>query len=166
MEFLHLIASALAVCVGLLLLLFAGIYVGWVGGSMQIASQSTRWPTVDGVVTKSEVRANRSANGLPGYRYILTYTYSIGGEQHEGSLLSGCVSPYSTRRWATKRLAPYPTGAKVQVRYAPDESEISVLEPGWTLEALYPVGTLIAVTVLGLAATVWGALHGWATLFG
>jgi len=161
---LHLIASALALCVGLLLLLFAGIYMGWVGGSLQIASESKGWPAVEGLITRSEVRANRKANGLPGHRYVLRYTYRVGGKEYEGDMLSGGVLPYSTRSWAEKRIAPYPTGAKVQVLHAPDDPEVSVLEPGWSLECLYPVGTLVVVTVVGLTAVVWGVVHGWSTL--
>ena len=160
----HLIASALAVCGGLLLLLFAAIYVGWVGGSLQIASESKGWPTVEGLITLSEVRANRKANGLPGYRYVLGYTYQVGGREYEGNMLRGGVLPYSTQAWAERRIVRYPRGARVQVHYSPRDADLSVLEPGWSLECLYPVCTLATVVVAGLTAVAWGVSHGWSTL--
>ncbi len=166
MTSLYLLASLLGILLGLLLLLFAAIYSAWAFGSLALCARSRRWPSVPGRIVRSEVRPNRSANGLPGHRYLVAYAYRVAGREYEGTCLNGCVLPYASRSRAERRIAPYPVGEGVDVFYSPEDAESSVLERGFTLECLYPIFTLALVTGLGLAAGWVGARPVWAWISG
>ncbi len=163
---LSLLLAFLAVLFGLVLLLFAVIYGGMVFGAVGIAAASRGWPAVAGRVEVSKARANRPDNGMPGYRYVVVYRYTVDGEEWDGDMVAAGKLFYATRRWVEQRLAPYPVGARVTVYYDPEDPETAVLEPGWSREGYYFVATLLMVVALGAAALAGGAAVGWRALFG
>lgn len=150
---LELIMILLALLGGLLLLLCGIVISPWCLGSLTIALHSRRWPQAPGRVTESETRPNQRANGLPGHRYRVLYEYQIGSRVYEGNTVSGGVFPYGSRSWALRRAGAYPAGSTVQVHFDPEDPEQSVLEPGLSLECLYPVAVLLL-----LHGTAWGLL--------
>lgn len=109
-------------------------------------------------MVRSEIRPNRPANGLAGYRALVRYDYTVDGEEYEGRDVASGDLPYRSARSATRRIQPYALGSTVVVRYFPAEPEVAVLEPGISADVLYlPVAaSVLLVTSLGLVA--WG---GW-----
>jgi uncharacterized protein DUF3592 len=123
-----------------------------------IARASRDWPTVPGRVVRSEIRTNRLANGLPGFRALVRYAYVVDDEEYEGRELAGGDFPYRSVRSATRRVGAYPVGALVTVRYSPFDPEIAVLETGVSVDVLY-LPVMAGLLLLGALAMVsWG---GW-----
>ena len=111
-----------------------------------------------GRVVRSEIRTNRKANGLPGFRTLVRYEYVVDGEEYEGRELAGGDFPYRSARAATRRLAAYPVGAPVTVRYDPTEPDIAVLETGLSPDVLYLPAIATMLVAGALAIVAWG---GW-----
>jgi hypothetical protein len=70
-----LLLGVVAVVAGAALLLAAAPFYLITAGMYWIAKESAAWPTVPGTIYESAVRSNRRANGLPGHRYRVRYTY-------------------------------------------------------------------------------------------
>lgn len=155
--FLAFLAVAAMISGGVLLLVGV-VFLGAAVGAIGLARASCSWPTVPGRVARSEIRTNRRANGLPGFRTMVRYEYVVDGEEYEGREVTAGEFPYRSARGATRRLAPYPVGALVTVRYDPNEPEIALLEPGVSVDVLYlpVIATLLVGTALAILA--WG---GW-----
>ena len=145
-----------AVISGGILFLVAAVFGGAAAGAIGIARASRSWPTVPGRVVRSEIRTNRKANVLPGYRTLVRYEYVVGGEEHEGRELAGGDFPYRSARGAARRLAAYPVGAPVTVRYDPTEPEIAVLETGVSPDVLYLPAIATMLVAAALAILSWG----------
>ena len=131
---------------------------GWSAGGLSMARRSLRWRSVHGTITRSEVRSNKRANGLPGHRYVVEYEFNARGVSFSGSTVSGGWFPYGTYAWAERRSANFPMGASVLVYHDPDDPDIAVLEPGLNLEALYQVLVvllLVGVTLGFALVAVW-----------
>src|SRR5688572_23200049 len=157
------IVALVAVAGGVVLFFAGAVFAFGAFGAVAVARDSRGWPTVTGRVVRSEIRSNRRANGLPGYRTLVRYEYTVDGEEYEGREVASGHFPYRSARSATRRIQPYALGSTVVVRYFPAEPELAVLEPGISADVLYlPVvaSTLLLVS-LGLVA--WG---GWQLLAG
>jgi len=143
---------------GGILLVVSVVFLAAAAGGVGIARASRDWPTVPGRVVRSEIRANRRANGLPGFRTLIRYAYVVDDEEYEGREVAGGEFPYRSARSANRRVAAYPVGELVTVRYSPDDPEIAVLETAMSIDVLYlPVMT--GLLLLGALAMVsWG---GW-----
>jgi hypothetical protein len=134
------------------------IFLAAAAGGVGIARASRDWPTVPGRVVRSEIRTNRLANGLPGFRPLVRYAYVVDDEEYEGREVAGGDFPYRSNRSATRRIASYPVGELVTVRYSPDDPEITVLETGVSVDVLY-LPVMAGLLLLGALAMVsWG---GW-----
>jgi Protein of unknown function (DUF3592) len=153
------ILALIALAAGLVLFIVAVVFVGAAQAAVIVARDSRTWPTVTGRVVRSEIRSNRRANRLPGYRTIIRYEYTIDGEEYEGRDLASGEFPYRSARSAARRLQPYPLGSTVLVRYFPGEPEVAVLEPGVSLDVLYlpAVSSVLLLAALGLVA--WGGVR-------
>jgi hypothetical protein len=147
-----------AIIAGGTLLLVSVVLLGAAAGGIGIARTSHSWPTVPGRVVRSEIRANRRANGLPGFRTLVRYEYVVDGEEYEGRELAGGDFPYRGAVGAARRLAAYPVGALVTVRYDPTEPDIAVLETGVSVDVLYLPIMATLLMVAALAIFSWG---GW-----
>ena len=145
-----------AVITGGILFLVGVVFGGAAAGAIGIARASRSWPTVPGRVVRSEIRTNRKANGLPGFRTLVRYEYVVDGEEYEGRELAGGDFPYRSAHRATRRLAAYPVGAAVTVRYDPTEPEIAVLEAGVSPDVLYPPAIATMLVAVALAILSWG----------
>jgi hypothetical protein len=150
--------ALIALAAGVALFFPGAVFAFGAFGAVAVARASRTWPTVAGRVVRSEIRSNRRANGLPGYRTLVRYAYTVDGEEYEGRDVASGDFPYRSARRATRRLRPYALGSTVVVRYFPAEPELAVLEPGISADVLYlPVAASILLVVsLGLVA--WG---GW-----
>jgi hypothetical protein len=151
--------ALIAVAAGVILFFAGAAFASAAFAAVAVARDSRTWPTVAGRVVRSEIRPNRRANGLPGYRTLVRYEYTVDGEAYEGRDLASGDFPYRSARSATRRLQPYALGSAVVVRYFPAEPEIAVLEPGISPDVLYlpVVASILLLSALGLAA--WGGLR-------
>jgi Protein of unknown function (DUF3592) len=146
------------------LILSAGLAI-WVAFTLRYALRRNAWKTTPGVVTDSRVVSNRRANGLPGHHYRVGYEFSIEGEEYRGTRVRLGDFRYLTRATAERTAARYPEGASVVVHYDasfrrdhPEREPVTVLEPGFNAECLYPIAVL-AVT-LGVVAFCVASLFG------
>jgi hypothetical protein len=152
------ILALIAVAAGVALFFAGTVFASAAFAAVAVARDSRSWPTVSGRVVRSEIRPNRRANGLPGYRTLVRYGYTVDGEEYEGRDLAAGDFPYRSARSATHRVQPYALGSTVVVRYFPAEPELAVLEPGISADVLYlpVVASILLLMSLGLLA--WG---GW-----
>ncbi len=127
----------------------------WVYFVLSDACASSAWNTTEGIVYKSKIVANNNCNGLPGYHYKVVYKYNVDGVECESASVREGNFRYYAYSSANKMVKKYPVGSKVIVYYSPtydlkpeSEEEIiwptSLLEPGFNLECLYPVGLFIS----------------------
>ena len=135
------------------------VFLTAAAGAVGIARASRDWPTVPGRIVRSEIRSNRGANGLPGFRTLIRYAYVVDDEEYEGREVSGGEFPYRTAHGANRRVAAYPVGELVTVRYSPDDPEIAVLKAGMSVDLLYLPVMAGLLLLVALAILSWGGLQ-------
>ena len=126
-------------------LLFIGVR------TLRRATASNAWPTADGMIQRSSVRtqSGSSISDPASFYAEVLYDYTVGGATFSGNRIAFAKSG-GFRSSARRILNTYPKGKEVTVYYAPDDPEISVLEPGKKLGTWYlPVGGL-AFIVAGI----------------
>jgi hypothetical protein len=134
-----------------LVLIGAGAWLVWRVRALGIASLT--WPTAPGTIKSSHV-ATHDADGIEMYVAKVTYDYTVRGKTYAGD----CVrfGAYAgARQKAQRDVDKYPMGARVEVRYAPRQPQISTLEPG--IAGVSGPGVAIAAggaALLGLAVAV------------
>ena len=94
---------------------------------------SSAWPTVGGVIVKSEIETQTSTASSDGKQKSETvqhpkiiYQYQIDGQNYKGTRISFSSSSGDARQI----VARYPQGQSVQVYYNPDHPQRAVLVPG------------------------------------
>ncbi len=108
------------------------------------AVASETWPRTAGTVREGSVttlRIPRGKSSVTGYRASVEFEYAVTGTAYRGDLLNFCQPPDLERQAAETRLARYPAGAPVEVRYDPADPARSVLEPGGAGECESPLET-------------------------
>ena len=89
--------------------------------------ESTKWPSVPGVMTESSVSETfDTQQGTTNKRVIVEYKYAVAGKALQGDR----VSIGNTGEAKNDIVARYPKGKAVQVFYDPRNPAASVLEPG------------------------------------
>jgi len=121
------------------------------------AKAAEAWPTLPGVILSSELKERRSYNSKTHHTSItyepqVQYEYTLMGTKYTGKQIGFGYASYNYNV-ALSKIAPYPQGAAVQVRYDPDDPAKAVLE---TKAAGGTVMIVVAVIflVLGLAMIV------------
>jgi hypothetical protein len=117
------------------------------------ARAAESWPSALGKVVSSEVRIEKSRDrhgrSTVWYNPVVTYSYTAGGRQLQGTRLR-FGNPRSTNRTkADEAIAPYGVGSSPAVRYNPQRPEECVLEtvkPG----AIYLVMSLGGLVFLAV----------------
>ncbi len=138
---------------------------------IQNAQASETWPSVEGVVTVSELGRQTGSSSRTGtgtrrresttYSADISYDYAVGGVEYvNGTVRFGQVNTSSPSD-ARAMLKKYPVGAPVTVYYNPENPQIAVLEPGvgvatWFLPGF---GALFLVVGLGVAAGMFVMLR-------
>ncbi len=156
----HLLWTQIAA--GVCLLIFGGQLFNLFRVQSQIrAAQS--WGTTEGVITVSRVDQPPShvSDDLNDASPIIRYRYRAGGQEIESDKITPGGQPLTTRVRATRQVARYPVGARVDVHVDPSDSKNVLLEPNqknnlFALLAFTIVfGTIAAVlTVHALAGKV------------
>lgn len=96
------------------------------------AKASESWPSTLGRVVSCEVRVEESSdsdgNTTTWYNPVVTYAYTAGGKERQGSRLRFGNYRSGSRKKAEAAIAPYPAGAEPAVRYDPHNPDECVLE--------------------------------------
>lgn len=124
------------------------------------AAQVSRWPTVQGVVTRSELKTLGSGD-VRFYQPIIEYTYTVDQREHTGDRLRfGIESLEEDREQVEATLADYPLGAGVLVHYRPSNPGCAALKAGLdgkeTLDTLRNVSIFLGL--IGLVLCVYGVM--------
>jgi hypothetical protein len=97
---------------------------------LQYSSTSKSWPTVAGIITKSEIDIWRN-DGKTHYQPDIAYAYSVDGKKYTSSKITVGDPPLDNNVTPAKRLqAEYPVGKDVDVYYDPELPESAALQPG------------------------------------
>jgi Protein of unknown function (DUF3592) len=126
----------------------------------RLASVSTRWPTVAGIVTTSNVieeqiedtgREDKSIiRMIHRYQVDLRYAYQVGKRDFVGSAGNwGWTGIYGLRELAEKAAGQYRQGQAVTVYYDPEQPGHAVLEPSDQQGSLAPLLFAAICAVLG-----------------
>lgn len=123
-----------SILIGAAFVVFGLVTFQWGGELVDEAEASVRWPSVEGIVTASEVSASRYT--APGqarrdettYRPDVTYTYQVDGQDYTGHRVSYRAS--GDRKSAEEVVARYPAGKVVQVHHDPKAPGTATLEVG------------------------------------
>ena len=94
------------------------------------AEASEEWPTVEGVITYSELRSSRNSDGNELYSADVDYVYTVDGKKYSGGNIETLDGSTSSRSSVKKTLRKYAVGTKVPVYYDPEFPNTAVLEPG------------------------------------
>ena len=135
-----------AIVVGMVALLVSLPIALWMSLVLHAAWESHGYPSVIGNVGASRIVSNRKCNGLPGWHYVITYTYKVDGNEFRGSDVRAGRWPYLSRRVAQRTADRYPRDSAVTVYYSPDYPEASLLERSWSWECTYSI-VVFLVTV-------------------
>lgn len=121
--------------------LLGGAYTGYlVITQLPMALASHDWPTVEGVVTESEVRRRKGRK-----KHRFTYSYEVNHQFFDSKRITFMGKVF--RASAQTLVDKYPEGSKIGVHYAPDHPQISVLETGvWWIG--FVVASAVAVVFL------------------
>ena len=112
-----------------LLLVGGGLVLFHGFGNRSLASESKTWPTAPGVIVTSTVVEEFSRKSSA-WELRVTYSYTVAGTSYTGDVVRSGDLDYSDREGAEAKLAAYPVGATVAVRYDPDSPGRAVLESG------------------------------------
>jgi hypothetical protein len=142
-----LLLSVISLLVGAGFLVYGDAYV-------RKASESKRWPWVEGSVSHSQVRLRRQEHYAD-----IQYHYAVDGESHTGSRISlGWRRTFVTRREAQEFADRYRHGTHVRVYYDPANPDESVLQPGVSSKTRIPSRLGYLLLAVSAIAGAWG---GW-----
>ncbi|MDP2653307.1 MAG: DUF3592 domain-containing protein [Candidatus Omnitrophota bacterium] len=97
---------------------------------IQKSKLSMTWPTVEGVVSSSDMGRHRDSDRGTTYSADVTYRYVLEGTTYVSSKVRYGSLNTSNPADAQRVLNRYPVGTKVSVHFNPDDPYESVLEPG------------------------------------
>lgn len=115
------------------LILAAVVTAAW--WAWQIKRDSPEWPSVEGEILVSRVRAANEtgdASGTATHHWWaeVQYRYVVEGVTHTGNRIRAMGINHFDEASAQQELAAFPVGARVRVFYRPDQPGTSVLIPG------------------------------------
>jgi len=97
---------------------------------LQYSHSSKSWPTVQGIVTRSEIDV-WSSDGRTHYEPKIAYNYIVDGKKYTSSQIkAGDPVPDNNVTNAKRLQAEYPVGKSVDVFYDPEVPSSSALRPG------------------------------------
>lgn len=110
----------------------AWLYARYDEHMTSVSRESTSWPSVDGLVTRSNLEAFRSKVGTKRktrWRLEIYYEYVVEDEVFENDLVRFDQDELSTTE-KEDLVSAYPVGRKVRVFYNPERPKQSVLVKG------------------------------------
>jgi hypothetical protein len=116
--------------------------------NLSLARKSASWPSVDGIIVKSELvqRQRRVGGRKEKPQPDIEYTYRIKQTEYRGNQVS--AGGLRVGGMAGQWVGRYPVGKQVPVHYDPKDPSVAVLEPGLPsgVQWIY-VGPVIVVGV-------------------
>ena len=94
------------------------------------AEASKDWPSVEGIITHSELTKSSDNDGNDMYSANVQYDYVVDGHTFNSSNIQTVDGSTSMKSSVKKTLKKYATGTKVTVYYDPEFPNSAVLEPG------------------------------------
>lgn len=130
--------SALGGLVGTLVLLTVSAGFFKAGFDTDAAADATlAWPTVDGVVTKTRLKHDRSGDD-DSWIVRVRYRYEVEGKVYQGrGVRHHAVTSFGTKARAEDWLARHAEGRTVKVHYDPADPSEALLYPGRTPEGAF-----------------------------
>ena len=127
-----------------------GLWRGW--RDLGRALVSTTWPHAEGEIVGSDVHVDgQHEDGEAQLRTIIRYRYDVGGQTYHGErVFFGDDLALRFAGPGKRRLAAYPTGARVVVAYNPRQPRFAVLEPGVNVAAYLVCAVAAVVGLLGV----------------
>jgi len=124
------------------------------------ATSSKEWPTVNGTIIRSKIlvsehktsRANQTSQTEDYYLPDVAYRYSINGVTLQGDNIRYGLA--TNKAQAEKIVQQYSVGKVIEIYYNPDNSEQSVLQPGY-------FGGLFFFPIMGFIGILAGVFSGW-----
>lgn len=126
--------------------LLAAVVSGWQINALWNSKIASSWPEVSGQVTSSKMVRRRARRRTR--QAVVEYAYQVGDQSYRSKRTQfGDLSSFSFAGmdW-TGKLARYPEGTSVQVKYNPQEPGKAVIETS------LPMSNMCVLT-LGIAAT-------------
>lgn len=112
--------------------------------------RSSRWPATIGAVTTCFCDETTKPDGEVEHRLKLRYTYRVNAIDREGRRVRISFSEESPE-WIHDRVARYPAGGEVTVRYDPGDPDSALLEPGFA-------GSSLFFLAMGIGSCVGGVM--------
>lgn len=143
-------------------LLFALFFAmtAWIAlSNWRQARASATWPSVAGRITRSDVVKEmlypgtaRRGTKVPGYKPVVEFEYVVDGKTYRTDHVQFGATVIGQETDARARLAPYPLGRELPVRYDPQRPQTAVL----TSAIAYPARTTVMTVAFGLLALYFG----------
>ncbi len=111
------------------------VCVGLFGHRIVVGASSSRWPTTDGVITRSDILRGYDSDGGDTYEVRVAYEYRVDDVVYAGERVSAVRTIKTrSRETAEDALLTYDRGTEVTVSYHPRDPQQAVLETGvrWT----------------------------------
>ena len=144
---------------GMVLVGALALYVGI--SNVLMARASTTWPSVAGIISKSDVRIHVGSSGdqvgssSATYHADIEYDYVVDGKKFKGSRITLGDFGTADRADADSICNKYPEGIRVTVYYKPNDYQEALLEPGLRTSTWVPVYFGIPFLLIGLALLVF-----------
>lgn len=120
------------------------------------ASESHRWPTVTGTVTRSCVeRVVFDDHGHSRDEPRLEYRYVVDGKEFKGTRVAASVSAAGSDAEAMRLVRQLKTGAEVEVRYLPSDPQTSLLRPGIRGRLFVNLVFALLTLAVGIGLLLW-----------
>lgn len=136
-------------------LLWAGI--SW--SNLRQARASASWPSAVGRITRSDVVKEMMYPGtakrgtkVAVFTPVVEFAYSVGGQRYSSQQVQFGAIVKGEEAAARARLADYPVGRELPVRYDPAQPAIAVLES----RIAYPVRTIVITVAFAALALYFG----------
>jgi hypothetical protein len=144
---------------GHLIILFLGLVTVLVVGYSMLRGQKSRsWPSVTGSVLSSSISEHESTDddgsSTTNYGVSLLYSYSVGGQEFQGTRRTFTDVKTNSRSRAEKILAMYPQGGSVTVYYDPQKPSDCVLVTGVSMVSYLFLALGFAFMLFGLAGAL------------
>jgi len=131
--------------------------------SIRRASDSEKWPVVEGLVLESAVAAIRD-QGRQLFRPVVRYRYEIDGQRYEGSRIRwAAYEGHRKYTRARRMLDQYRSGSAVKVHYDPQRPAVAVLQPGHAavIRPVHVIASTAAIYVTFMICTIGIAIAGY-----
>ena len=127
----------------------------------RLAAAVEQWPTANGTVIAADIvkRVSKSEDEFDSFIPEVRYAYKANGSRREGRVIRIGLDEmgYIQEKQACDHIARYPVGAKILVRYDPQDPEQAVLETGQVGAGrkMFAGSLLAGIGVAAIVFAIW-----------